>query len=144
MRRKWLRVFVVVIALSLVGGVLFCYVFGFPFQFTRITARIESAGLCRGPQGGVTDIFPPNAERVYLYVLLKSNTWLQMRFRWYYEDQLIGTSTERMNPGLNYTWLERSQGQAFPEGEYHVEVIVGDWVEKRLDFQIRASDDKDI
>jgi hypothetical protein len=92
-----------------------------------------------GPREGVADVFPPDVGRVYLYVLLETNTEIQMEFRWYYGEQLIGTVAGRFEDGVNYTWLERSPDLLFPEGEYHVEIVFGNSVVEEVDFQVRAS-----
>jgi len=125
-------------------AIVFCCILGFPVRLSPILfGGIEDAGLCLGPGPDgqpqeVTNVFPPTAERIYVYVRLNSNTWMNLQFRWYYQDQLVITSTQRHDPGLSYAWLQRAPGQVFPEGDYRVEIVVGNSVEKTLNFQVRT------
>lgn len=143
MQRQWLRVLAVAAIPCIVVGVLACCIFCFSFQSTPIAATVEEVGLCQGPgpdgePEGLTSVVSSDSDRIYLYMRLESNTWTTVRFRWYYDGQLLGVFTQRYNPGLSYTWLEHPPGQTFREGTYHVDVVVGGRVVETLNFQVRA------
>ncbi len=125
-------------------GVVFCCVLGFPIRLTPILlGGVEDAGLCLGPGTdgnpvGVTSVFSPTVDQIYLYVYLHSNTWINLQFRWYYGDHLIGDFTGRHDPGLSYTWIKPPPGRTFPEGKYRVEIAMWNSVQRTLEFQVQA------
>jgi len=143
-KNRMILMAIVVVSILCVLAIVFCCILGFPVRCTPLLfGGIDDAGLCSGPgpdgePQGVTNVFPPTAERIYVYVRMRSNTWMNLQFRWYYQDRLVATSTQRHDPGLSYAWMQRAPDQVFPEGKYRVEILLGEWVEKTLNFQVRT------
>jgi hypothetical protein len=103
---------------------------------------ISEIGTCQevdteGQPLRITSIFPAGTHIVYLYFRLESPTAVPLEIRWFWEDNLIGTMSQRLEAGLHHTWLAAEEGESLPPGKYRVEVIAGKMTIGETNFVIR-------
>jgi hypothetical protein len=66
--------------------------------------------------------FAPTVERIYCVVTVQAPKPINMGARWYYKDILIFEQAQTVDQ-RGYWWI-RPTGEAFPEGQYRVEIYL--------------------
>ena len=82
----------------------------------------------------VTDEFPPDTNQLMVYFYAKTNLKTEVTYCWFSEDDPIAEYTAPLDQGYNFSWVNVED--VFPEGEYRVEILLGQSMLRSTSFRV--------
>ncbi len=83
---------------------------------------------------GITNEFAPDSERIAVYFFADTNLDTDVTYRWFLENEQIVEYKAPLDQGYNFGWIMLEE--AFPEGEYRVEILLGQVTLRSTTFRV--------
>jgi len=119
---------------------LLTFISGCGLRGRPVTVTISEIGTCtdfdrtsKEPTGR-TDEFPPDTNQLMVYFYAKTNLEAEVTYRWFFENDLIAQYALPLDQGYNFSWINAED--TFPEGEYKVEILLGQSTLRSTSFRV--------
>jgi hypothetical protein len=120
--------------------VVFALILGCNLSGRPVSVTISEIGTCADYDTtshepiGITQEFAPNSEKIAVYFYTDTNLDTEVTYRWFLENERIVEYKAPLDQGYNFGWI-MPEG-AFPEGEYRVEILLGQVTLRSTTFRV--------
>ncbi|MEW5959068.1 MAG: hypothetical protein AB1801_15155 [Chloroflexota bacterium] len=106
-----------------------------------IGATVKELSVCKGADEigkpvGVSKVFSPEEERIFACGYLETLQPIDIDIQWYYKNELVFRQTGKDIKGYFYYFIRPEKIDAFPEGAYRIDVLIGGVVAESTEFRV--------